>query len=309
MGLTPSPKKFRGRWIMRLLSLAMVCVSCTKQPDQFEDGADISQSKANAMSNEVVIKLGEMGPQFLARYPKLAKVQHQPAGLDFYEINWNERPRGLVRLAHAKHSMVIADVLGVQAVQELGPLESEGLNAIRVFAGLSQPPPSLIGHDEARVKIHAILKVILEAGWKNILDAGSPRLNGLDRMKYMWTSNKYVGLDATYLPTLDEWMRIESRTSWGFYADGVFLEVSFTRERTMTDLAKPGSYLLNFEFKTATEYFRGYANSEDRLRWREVVPNELAKIAAQRTAKEVELKAKGVRIDEDYRDPPMPAMN
>ncbi len=44
-----------------------------------------------------------------------------------------------------------------------------------------------------------------------------------------------IGLDVDYTPTLAEWMRIESQTPWGFWRDGVYLEVSFMREHTLVD--------------------------------------------------------------------------
>ena len=103
-------------------------------------------------------------------------------------------------------------------------------------------------------------------------------------------------------------MRIESHTPWSFYADGLYMEVSFTRERTLTDPTKPGSYLLTFNIKTETEYFRGFAGPDNRLRWKEVLPQELAKVAVTRAQKETELRAKGVPIDESYQDPPVPAL-
>ena len=126
-------------------------------------------------------------------------------------------------------------------------------------------------------------------------------------MRYALAQNKYVGLDVTYVPTLEEWMQIESRTPWTFYANGVYMNVIFTRERTLTDPTKPGSYLLTFNIKTATEYFRGFAGPDNRLRWKEVLPQELAKVAALRAQKEAELRARSVAIDEAYQDPPAPA--
>ena len=66
--------------------------------------------------------------------------------------------------------------------------------------------------------------------------------------------------------------------------------------------------MLTFNIKTETEYFRGYAGPDDRLRWKQVVPQELVKVAALRASKEAELRAKGVVIDESYQDPPVPVM-
>ena len=264
-----------------------------------------TELKASAMTTEVSIKLGEMGPSFAKRYPNKVRVVHQPAGLDFYKINW-ERPRGTVRVEHDKHSFVIDDVLGISSSQDLEEFKSEGLNEFDVNSGMSVPSPSLIPHDEARLKTYAILRRIMDAGWKNTVDVGDPRIRGKDRLLYAISKNQYTGLDATYLPTPEEWMQIESRTPWNFYADGVYLQVIFTRERTLTDPTKPGSYLLTFNIKTETEYFRSFAGPDNRLRWKEVVPQEIAKAKAERPKREAELRAKGFKIDESYQDPPVP---
>lgn len=103
-------------------------------------------------------------------------------------------------------------------------------------------------------------------------------------------------------------MRIENRTGWGFYAHGLYMNVSFTREANLTDPAKPDSYLLTFNIQTETEYFRGLAGPDNRLGCKEVLPRELAKLAALRAEKEAELLARGIPIDESYRDPPAPAL-
>jgi hypothetical protein len=264
----------------------------------------ITETKAPLMTTELLVKLGEMGPAFAKRYPDIVRVVRQPAGVDFYRINW-ERPSGVVRIEHTKHSFVVEHASGVSSSQDLEEFKSEGLNEFNIFAGISAP--ELIPHDEARLKIHAILRRIMDAGWKSTTSRSRPRLSGQARVDYVLNTSSSIGLDPAHMPTFDEWMRIENRTSWGMYADGVFLDVTFTREPTLTDPKKPGAYLLSFNLKTATEFFRGYAGPDDRLRWKAVLPQELAKAAAARAQKETELRAKGIKIDESYQDPPVPA--
>ena len=256
------------------------------------------------MTTDVSIKLGETGPSFAKRYPGSARVTHSTPNVDFYQIDWEQRAPGQVRVEHGKHSFVIEDALGVQAPQELGDFKAEGLYNYTIFAGVSAS--DLIPHDEARLKTYAILRRIMDAGWKNTVDVGDPRIRGKDRLLYAISKNQYTGLDVTYLPTPEEWMQIESRTPWNIYADGVYLQVIFTRERTLTDPTKPGSYLLTFNIKTETEYFRSFAGPDNRLRWKEVVPQEIAKAKAERPKREAELRAKGIKIDASYQDPPVP---
>ena len=258
------------------------------------------------MTTDVSIKLGETGPSFAKRYPGSARVTHSTPNVDFYQIDWEQRAPGQVRVEHGKHSFVIEDALGVQAPQELGDFKAEGLYNYTIFAGVSAS--DLIPHDEARLKTYAILKRIVDVGWKTTTPRSRPRLKGQARLDYVLDASSSVGLDPRQIPTFEEWMRIESHTPWSFYADGLYMEVSFTRERTLTDPTKPGSYLLTFNIKTETEYFRGFAGPDNRLRWKEVLPQELAKVAVTRAQKETELRAKGVPIDESYQDPPVPAL-
>ena len=258
------------------------------------------------MTTDVSIKLGEMGPDFSKRNGSIMRVTHSTPNVDHYEISWNKPPRAHLRVEVGQRSFVVDEVFSVLAMQELGDLRSEGLKTFSINAGVSAP--DLIPHDEARLKTYAILKRIVDAGWKTTTPRSRPRLKGQARLDYALDASSSVGLDPRQVPTLEEWMRIESHTPWSFYADGLYMEVSFTRERTLTDPTKPGSYLLTFNIKTETEYFRGFAGPDNRLRWKEVLPQELAKVAVTRAQKETELRAKGVPIDESYQDPPVPAL-
>lgn len=271
------------------------------------DLATPETKESKKMSNSVSIKLGESAAVFVKRYPGVNLVR-QPAGLDFYSIDWDERPRGVVTLEHGKSTIIIDDALGVAMSEDQAELKSEGFFEYTVFAGMSVADPGLIAHDEARLKTYAILRRIMDAGWLQVIERSEPRLSGKARQDYMFATSNLNGLDAKYVPTFEDWMRIPSRTPWSFYSDGAFLSVEFTRERTLTDPNEPGSYLLAFKIKTATEYFRGYAGPDNRLRWKELLPVELAKVARLRADKEAELKIKGVVIDESYQDPPPPAL-
>ena len=93
-----------------------------------------------------------------------------------------------------------------------------------------------------------------------------------------------------------------------FHAPGSYLQVTFTRERTLIDPTKPGSYMLTFNVQTEAEHFRGYVESEDRQRWKVVLPKVLSGLAESRTQKEKELRGKGVRIEETYFDPTAPGL-
>jgi len=223
--------------------------------------------------------------------------------VDFYSLDWKPSTPGTVTFEHGKHTFEIENVLGVMGTQDAGYPE-EGMSELDITAGITAP--EFISHDEARQQMFAILQRILQAGWQITIPRSRPRLRGKDMLNYLF-NEKSTTLDATYVPTFEEWMLIESGTRWAFYADHVFLEVNFTREHTLTDPTKPGAYLIGFNLKNEAEHFRGYVGPDNRKRWKELLPAELAKLIPMRAEAEAKMRAKGVQIDETYQDPPVPA--
>jgi len=283
-----------------LIGLSLL-IGCEKK---VTTSSSIRETRIDVIPQQVTIKIGEQGQSFLKHYPMLVKIQHQPVGIDFYNIDWDRLPRGVVTVGYDKHSLVIENVLGISAGQDLGALANEGLSEVDIKAGIASS--DLITHDEARSKTYALLQSLVGKGWQPITPMSDPRLKGKARFDYVLGTDQFIGLDPSYTPTLDEWMHIESNTYWRFYANHVYLTVRFTRERTLTDPAKPGAYLLSFNVKTDLEEFRGYVKPEDRQHWKELLPAVLTKFAATRAQKETELRAKGIAIDETYHDPPVP---
>jgi hypothetical protein len=127
------------------LSIALITIFIVVACNQSDSSIshETIAPESSTMTQRVSIKLGEMGPDLAKRYPGSIRVRHQPAGIDFYKIEWN-RPRGIVTIEHGKNSFEIEDVLSVQAPQDLGELKSEGLNEFSVNGGMSVPSPGLI---------------------------------------------------------------------------------------------------------------------------------------------------------------------
>ena len=290
--------------LLAVFLLVITLLSCFACEKIFEKtNTTLLQKKALSMPQNIEVNVGEQTKVFFKRYPDKIRIVHQPAGLDFYKMDWDARPRPTVTIQHGKYSFNIDDVVGISSIYD-HDLPHEGLSKFEIYSGLSSV--ELLPHDEARFKIYAILQNISRAGWRTTIYRSRPRLSGKERLDYALNLSDSIGLDTNYIPTLEEWMRIESYTSWSFYADHLYMSVNFDRERTLTDPLKPGAYLLTFDIKSEAEYFRGYVKSEDRLRWKELLPAELAKLAPLRAQKETEMRAKGVKIDETYQDPPVP---
>ncbi|MFN7693850.1 MAG: hypothetical protein ACK5O3_07355 [Burkholderiales bacterium] len=292
-----------GYQLVFALAFLLGLVAC--KPSIKQRTGDVVATEEIKMNEEIIINLGEKGTDFSKRHRALVRVVHQPAGVDFYELNWPVAPRGKVKFDVGRSSFGISNVLSVSTSQDLGPLKDEGFNEIDINAGITAP--ELISHDEARLKFYEVLKALKAKGWTQRYYHDDPRISGRFRLDHILGVSDSIGLDCDYVPSIQEWMRIPSRTACMLYAAGVFLDVSFTREPSLIDPTKPGAYLLTYNLKTDTEYFRGFAGPDDRLRWKEVLKPELAKAAASRAEKEAALRAKGVPIDESYQDPPLPA--
>jgi hypothetical protein len=262
-----------------------------------------TQQEVKTMTQQVSIKIGEQGKDWLGRYPALVNSYKPTPNVTSFAADWNEKPRGIVKIDHGKHSFEVEDVLGVASMQ-VAVHDAEGLFEYSIYAGITAC--DLIPHDEARDQIYAILRGIEQKGWKIITGRSDPRLKGKERFEYVVGNDSSAGLGTDFLPTSQEWMRIENLTAWEFYADRQYLTVDFKRERTLLDPTKPGSYLLTYTLKSEAEHFRAYVGPENRARWKELLPAELAPRDGERAKAESALKAQGIKIDETYQDPPLP---
>lgn len=251
----------------------------------------------------VEIRVNESGKSFLERNTRRLHVDRQPAGLNFYEIRYPEGSRGNAFINFTAGQLSVERVISITGTEDMD-FPDEGLSEFNINTEIVDS--DLVSHDTARKKIYSILQNIADSGWKATIPLGMARLRGKSLTQYLLRTNAHTTLDNSYIPTLDEWMKLPNRTRWGFYANHSYLEVSFTREHTMTDPAKPGAYLLSFDLKSEDEHFRRNVEGSDRKRWRELVPKELKKLANARAAMEAELQQKGIAIDNEYVDPPLP---
>jgi hypothetical protein len=294
---------------MRYFAVIVTCLSLTLQTgcqDRLFESHKKSplESKVAPMSYDVSIKIGEQGSAFAKRYPKKIRIAHQPAGIDFYNLDWDRAPRGRVTLDHGQYSFTVDDVLGLWAPQDLQDRSSEGLSEFHLNAGLTTA--DTISHKEALLQMYAMLRAFEKLGWKSITPRSRPRLRGKERLSHVLNVDSSIGLDASQTPNHEEWMQLENMTQWEFYADHLYLEVNFMRQSAGENSPNVGAYLIGFVIKSEAEYFRNHVKSEDRQRWKQVLPGVLAHLANLRAENEAKLRAKGIAIDESYQDPPVP---
>jgi len=290
----------RRQWLTLLLAVLSGCKPALA-PSPLP-----SPSSPDRMNTEITIKLGEPGADFVKRNPGLVKVEKQPAGLDFYSITWPTTQPGKVMLDNGANSLHLVNVLSVLGNEDADAPTDRPDSFQDVTIGTGLASQALIPHDQARLAMQGLLQQALAAGWRPFTTESDPRLSGKERLDYALDRDSTIGLDARYVPTLDEWMRIKDSTPWFLYANHVVLELNFQRDQTLMDPARPGSYFLTFLFQTDVEHFRGYAGTDHRHDWQAVLPRALAEAHQHRRDMETALKAQGLHIDEASQGPTPP---
>ena len=162
----------------------------------------------NAMHTQkpthIRIKIGETGPQFLERTGLDDKnVNRQPAGVNFYELDWSPQKPGTVHLQHGQHSIDFPHALGVMGSEDLSH-PHEGIDSFWISAGITAT--DLIAHDEARQLFTQLLQKLLKAGWKQSLAYDDPRLSGEEAYQYAVEEKMGLGMPVDYDPTLEQWI-------------------------------------------------------------------------------------------------------
>jgi len=258
------------------------------------------------MESKINLKINESSTDFVRRNSSLIKVVNRPPGVNFYVARWDQKKPGTATFDHGKNSFSIENILSITAVED-SLSSQEGLVKFNVNA--APAATDLIGHDEARKKFISVLQNIRKAGWNIFIDEGDPRLRGQAMLNFALSESSSSSLDADYEPTFAEWMSTRSNMLWQFYANRVYLTVSFSREPTLLDPQKPGAYLISFTIESENEHYRGYVTPNQRAKWKSVLPSQLQYLPGMREKKEDELRAKGIRIDETYQNPPLPNLN
>ena len=259
--------------------------------------------------DSISIQVGEAAMSFVKRYP-FVKIQKQPAGMNFYDIDvdsTDKNKRAIVKIENGKYSFDIPEVLSILGSENLS-YPQEGIHKFNLYAGV--PPANNVLHDDAKRYFFALLNKIKAAGWQADLSRSDPRLFSKDALHELLTNKEAseFNLSVGYEPTLAEWMQLRDRTSWQFYADGVFLSVTFNRDSDHMDPAKPGAYLLNLTFSGAESNFRTNFKYEDRAKARELWPEVEKKLRNLRMQEEIKAEYRGLKIDKSYQDPPMPPL-
>ncbi|MBN9355547.1 MAG: hypothetical protein J0I15_03770 [Herbaspirillum huttiense] len=255
------------------------------------------------MPSNITIQVNDPVDTFMRQAPSAIKILKQPAGLNFYVLQWGKSQLGKVSIQFGSRSVDIADVRLLQGEENLD-FPEEHISNWKIYLGLSNG--SELSHEQAKKKIYALLNTLAGKGWRNLIDPDDPRLVGRERFEYVINHSPASGLNIDYVPTMDEWMRLENLSHWSFHADGSFLTVTMQRDQGALDMTKPGHYILVLNLMGESEGFRAYVPPKAKTQWRSEIAPLWKALHERRIQREAQARREGKRIDAAYQDPPLP---
>ncbi|MQR02786.1 hypothetical protein [Glaciimonas soli] len=269
------------------------------------DTKKLTERDSSMNPKEVTIRVGQQGKEWVDMYPNAVHVNDKNANgeIVFYKVDWPDQgPFGTVSIDHGVNSFNVPYVMGVMGSALPSDHPDEGIDEFDLSVSLTPSPTE--SHPEALHQFYALLKTIQNVGWKREIRVFNPRLSGRDALLYSQTEDgDGYSIDASYVPTLIEWMKIEDIGShWRFYANNVYLDVTFMRDHDKMDTNQPGAYLVSLNFKNSNSVERAYFKEKDRPRYKQLYPAERKRLAKLRGEAERKISSQ-YHIDETYIDP------
>ncbi|MHC8394786.1 hypothetical protein ACYZT8_14200 [Pseudomonas sp. LB3P93] len=171
-------------------------------------------------------------------------------------------------------------------------------------------------HEQHIDFIYQLIENIKSSGWKHYYFPSDPRISGSQADK-IDTPDGVLGdpvsshpwLDPEYKVDIDRWLKIGAFYNWFFYNDGAYLNLKAWRRDSKDNPTMTGTYLITLEFTTEREYWvSGFGKAKDKERWTELLPARLKDYQETRRIVEEKARAKGIKIDENYQNPPIKAL-
>lgn len=284
----------------RITLVAIFCLALCSCDKKFT-GENMVDKK-----NLITVKINQPGADFKNHYPGIVRVERQPAGITFYQINWKANAKGIVKLDMNDSSFAFDRVLGLIGSENN---EEENLGIYQIVITSSITDADKISHEDARKEFFSILKQIKNSGWSPIIPFTAPRLRGRDMLNYLLESGNPTTLDADYELNIDEWMKIENLTSWEFEKGKVFLDVSFVRSAAELEDQKSMTYIVRYSIKSDVAYFKEFIDPGATDPWKLLLPGELKNSAERRRHLENSLEKTGIKIDKTYTNPKPPIVS
>ena len=171
-------------------------------------------------------------------------------------------------------------------------------------------------HEDAMAYFSRQMQNLKATGWHRYIFPDEARIpsSEVSKFKDMYeVLGKDVGSGPWMDPYLERskevWVSMRMFDPWRLYNGDEYLTFRVQRENSEDDPQNHGSYLFSWTFESENEFYAQFVKGEDRKRWKELLPAELARMAKEREKTEAQLKKMGIQIDESYKDakPPVKA--
>ncbi|AKT33361.1 hypothetical protein RYA05_31505 [Pseudomonas syringae pv. actinidiae] len=220
-----------------------------------------------------------------------------------FDIHLQSSNKATAIIETSQHPLIFDDI--VSAVFSIVE-DSHMTNAKIILGGV----PSNSEHTRAIDYFYKQLENLKTSGWRRYIYPYEARIPGSEARKFkdfdtVLEKPAVTGpwKDPALILSKEEWLSSPMLNDWYFYKDGVYLTFSVQRESTPGSEQERGSYLFTLRFRSETEFYKNFIESEDREHWKTLVPTVLKKMAKERAMVEALLKKSGVLIDESYQEP------
>ncbi|MGR2683120.1 hypothetical protein [Chromobacterium haemolyticum] len=252
-----------------------------------------------AYPEHIELALYQRGDDWQKKYPTVVVAETQNVGLNFYNsIDFDANALPTVTIDAGGVKTVIPKALSIMGMED----KSRGLGITRININARVKNGGAMSHDEARLYILDIIEKLTAAGWKMVIPLNKPRLNGIHALNYYGAD----ALDPNYKLSFAEWMQLKGILSWELYLNHTFITLNINRDQDHLDPNKPGAYIMSFTIEPHEEVQRIYVEEKERDHWRQLWIPIARKLRSERNIKEATLKAQGIPIVSDYKDPELP---
>ncbi|MFT4908696.1 MAG: hypothetical protein ACI978_002793 [Oleispira sp.] len=267
-----------------------------------------SRMNGNKSSQPLVFTVGEYPTDFIQRMKNIGQtigVDRQPAGLNFYTIDFPQGTRKIAQIEHGPYSFDTPPVMGFMGTENMDFPES-GINDLD-FTFVRKDDGQKNTHEQAREFFMGYIKMLADLGWQRFISPSEPRLSGPQSYQYILEDDHYYVPDLNVEPNLKTWKAMENSHIWTLYADNLFMEIKYRRKQDPSDQNKTPDesayYIFSLEITTKDEFAKGYMDFANRDTWQQHWASEIKPLKTLRYKIEAELRDKGYIIDTSYQDP------
>ncbi|SCK08710.1 hypothetical protein [Vogesella sp. LIG4] len=283
------------KWFIMLAGITVIAIVFLT----FSNKDAKAMAQDNAFPSQVKVAFGQSGASLEQQYGDLTSANKKNFGLNFYYINADSRGktmRAIIKTGTLE--TVIPQATLINAAEDRD--RKVGINNLLITAKVKEG--GMQPHPIAHQYVLNLIQSLRKTGWRYYISETKPRLKGKAALDYFTQNN----IDPDYPLSFEQWMALPAPLTWEFYADHTYLTLQVDRDVNHLDPAKPGAYFISLTFTPREETERLGVDEKDRDHWRDTWVKRNLAFRALRNIKEAKLRAQGVPIDTDYKDPPLP---